>query len=342
MIYSELYQLLNENGVRGTEHLHKLQRKQGRQGAKSYGLRKEVFEALEDVYKNLSSAPMPIRGVSLCLDASKQNSIPDMLVRKCLLFGETSTLLVKGAWKVQGPRKSGASFSDEYDYVVPKNLIEFILKHKNIVEDGLVVPIPNEIKTLERSRIPTQLSAVKDALPVSLKHQGVLAQLTEDELLKKPSRSGYANLLLPSLDNWSVEEVRNLRYELNDSFLAFHRQLRNQLKSSSELTTEDKLIELMLQTDDEIRKLHSEIKTVKKEARNRGIKTAVDLASAVLVALIPQPLATIVGNIFGKSTISKSVDSAFSVGKKFSELRKNDFYFAWKIGFGKNEAQQTI
>jgi len=334
--YSEVYDVLDSFGIRSPQHINKLAKKSGRQNNNSLEIRKALFNGFENLYSSVEQLSMPIRGISLCVDASTKKRIPEILVKKCLVYGETTTFLTNGARKVQGTRKRGHSFSTEYDYIVPISLIDFLLRYRALVEDGIIIPLPKEIKSLTTSIEPLQSDAIESALPVSLKDDALFTQLNESEEVMRPSRAGYSNLLLPSVQNSNIEDIRTLRHELSDSFIAFHRQLKFQLQGASEVSTEHALLELMQQTDEEVRRLHSQINTLKRTRLLKGSTIVSGFTAAAIVALAPVSLSTMVAGLFGSSTALAGMTFLTDFYGKSKDLHQHDFYFPWKIGFGKS------
>jgi len=334
--YYEVYGVLDNFGIRLPQHVQKISKRPGRHGADSHEIRKELFHSIENLYSAVENLSMPIRGISLCVDASSKKRIPEVLVRKCLLFGETTTFLTKSTRRVQGQRKRGESFSTDYDYIVPVPLIDFLLRYRDLVEDGIIIPLPKEINSLTTSTAPSRSVATESALPVSLKDETLFTQLSESEEVARPSRSGYSNLLLPSLQNSSIEDIRTLRHELSDSFIAFHRQLKSQLQGTSSVSNEQSLLELMQQTDEEVRRLHSSINSLKRTRLLKGSTIVSGFTAAAIVAFAPANLSTMVAGLFGSSSAVAGMAFLTDFYGKSMDLHQHNFYFPWKIGFDNN------
>lgn len=331
--YSAIYDVFKSYNMRNPEHAHKtLPKVSGKERENSKSLRKDLYEAIETIYTGIGDDLSKNRGVTLIIDASDLRTIPEALIRKSLLFGTTTVLLVKSAKSVQLSRTKGASFGTEYEYYIPQEFVSFLLKYQSLVQDNLVLPLPASLKSLAWSKSSYELSGLSQALPVTLKNDTLSAHLSEEE--KNTSSKGYANILLPALSNRSINEIHTFRIKEAESFQRFHSQLNKLLKESKATSSEDKLLELMDETDQQVRQLHSKINSLSKTRFISGAQILAGFTAACLCAFIPNGLSPLLTGVFGTKSFTDGLAFFTDFRKEYDEIHRSNFYFPWKIGFG--------
>lgn len=335
-LYSEVYEILKYYGLRRVQDIDKIASQSNSQSADSQSLQKDLFEAFQKVppllEKELATSA---QGLVLFIDASRKSRISDLLVRKAILFGSVSVFKVKGVRAVQRRPRKGRSFSKEYEFKIPLSLLHLLIRYKPLVEAGILCPVPAFFKTITRSKYPVHLNALAEALPIGLKNEALVAQLTEeDHQRNRTITTGYANLLLPSLTTLSAIEIYRLRNELYEPFMRFHRSLKKLLRESEKVDSENALLSLMEETDYQVRLLHSRVNRLKRARWLKGSIVFAKFVAASLVALIPSQMSPSFAGIFGTASLTEGLAFLTDFSSNFSKIHEHDFYFPWKIAFG--------
>jgi len=334
-LYDDLFGILKDYNVKTPAHAQRHMRRLGRADDESWQFRDEMFSALENVYAGFAQQLPLVRGIVLCIDVADRRKLPEVFFRKCLMYGSTTVLLLKDARRVQRSRRHGASFSKEHDAAIPHHLIELLVRYRTLIDDGLLLPIPRSLKSLTWSRASCDINALTTALPVSMKNETLFAQFTEAEQMQKPAALGYGNLLLPSVGDATLEDVRRMRQDQAEPFHRFHKQLRKLLSESKHTTSENALLHLMQATDEEVRKLQTKVEDARRARWFTGGGLVAGVLSAVLSALAPAALGDLAAKLFGVKSLADGLSYFANWSAEHLAIHRSEFYFPWKIGFAR-------
>lgn len=163
----------------------------------------------------------------------------------------------------------------------------------------------------------------------------LLANLTEDKTFY--DNSGQVHLLLPYVRGIDVGFMREIKEERLDEVIPFYRSAEKLFKSSQSLDSESKLIDLMKDTDYEVRKLNSLYKVLVKERRMKGAEIALGLGIMALSLVSPEPISkALIAAIGG----NKAFDGVWHIVRSQNtpaELQKSDFFIPWYISRHKSD-----
>jgi hypothetical protein len=146
-------------------------------------------------------------------------------------------------------------------------------------------------------------------------------------LQTKPS--GY--MYLPHLSNVPIETMVLLRQHHGDTFQRYNATVERFFSSTAKAKTERRLLELMHETDENIRKTEAEITKIGSSKVLQAQGVTIKLAASALCPLLPKAAAVVALTILGGGIVS-DVTRFIQMGKERKSVGDaSPFYLPWLV-----------
>jgi hypothetical protein len=336
-IYSELYYALKSYGIRSLVDLHLLQPKIGKQGERSFNLRKDIYDAMSAVSPHVESALEPVKGIKLFINVIDDVSMNDSSIMKSLVYGEKIVLVSKEFKKSKTKREkdfskynSKGTYARNYDYGIDNSFISALIRYRELIDNGVIyikpeyqkIIIPNNNKQISR---PNELK-------ISSNVNNVFSDFSAQEKKTFSKRIGFGLLKIPTLANANIKDVLSLREENSKSFHRFQFELARLLNESRDgMTDEQKINSLIYSTQMRVNELEEQVKDYYSKNKFRLATATVGTAIACVCAFSSKENSELLAALIGTSPALSFFSVYNDMRSDHRAIVNHDYYFPWKI-----------
>jgi hypothetical protein len=140
------------------------------------------------------------------------------------------------------------------------------------------------------------------------------------------------NICLPHLVNVPFQTMLKIRENESDMFSRFQYALKRFIADCDEVDSENKLKELFLYVDNEVRGLEDRIKKIKRLRLFDSIDVGLGITTVGLCyALLPTDISQIIMAVIGSYQLKDLKDKLFPI-RAINDLKASDFYVPWLVG----------
>lgn len=286
-------------------------------------------------------------GLNLCLSMGK--NIDDYLlgnpletaIKKLSFFSQTGVVLTP---KFRHPGVRGKLIPDAWYYltlaympliqngmlsILPKGMTYLSEEPAGLRGDTFII-VRDPCRRVERNWFLFE-EEIPSLKPIDLSGKALQKQMLEISpnygLATKPS----AYMYLPHLSNVPVETMVLLRQHHGDTFQRYNGTVERFFSSTAKAKTERRLLELMHETDENIRKMEAEITKIGSSKVLQAQGVTIKLAASALCPLLPKAAAAVALTILGRGIVS-DVTRFIQMGKERKAVGDaSPFYFPWLV-----------
>lgn len=280
----------------------------------------EIYHSFERLVTIIPKEIKKCKGIPLIFDVSDFYNIPDIIVRKCLVFGETTILVLPPVLKYEFENTL-------YPYYkLPTVLINIFHKYQSIIHDGLLIPVPISAFNYVDKRFPniTNTGYHKFSKDQVVQYFGVKGKI--DELFALSEN----HIFFPALTNVRFNTIRKLREKEYNTFRKFHENL-SILKKENAFESENELVELIKETDYQVRLIDSKYKERKRTKRIDLATSITGLLSATLLANADSASLKMASAILGTTSGIRCIKLLANNIKVKNHFVSEGYYFPWKL-----------
>jgi hypothetical protein len=280
----------------------------------------EIYHTFEKLIKLIPNEINKCEGIPLVLHANYLDNIPELIIRKCLLFGETTILVLPSI------AKSKIKDSLYKYYSIPKVLIDFFTKYSSLIQDGLIIPVPLSAF----NKIDKKFNSIEKSGYLAFDKAKVVQYFGHSGELDNLFMLSENHIFFPSLSNIKLKTIRDLREKENYSFRTFHKNLK-ELKNENSFTNEKALIELIKETDHEVRLIDSKVRNQRKLTYQELLINFGGVASATFLTNSDNELLSTISAAVGGVSSLECIRLLAQNRKVMNDFKLEGFYFPWKL-----------
>ncbi|MCZ3367255.1 MULTISPECIES: hypothetical protein [Methanobacterium] len=212
---------------------------------------------------------------------------------------------------------------ETYDEIYHKSLrIQNQIKNfKNIISEGILVPIPTVIEEYDGiNRYSRKYDLSKNVLDVKFSKE---LEFTEENLVK-------LQILLPNVENVPLSEILIMRKEYSDIFHRFQNKMMDYMSEFDRVSSVDKLFQTSYKLNEEIRRLNSSFKDIdhNMKLQRQGMYRSFGVMS--LAFFVPHDLLPVILTL-GGSELFRTLDNLRMLSFEKQKLQEDPFYMPYKL-----------
>ena len=337
-----LFEIFNEYSLKSSSQL------QGLPKLKRKNLDATIYAWFAGFQDVIISEIRKFQGLNLCLGWNKRtssfkiNSGPGTSVKKLSFFSNTAIILTP---EFRHPGCKGQT--------IPSAWYELILAFWPLVETGYLLVLPKGITYLiEKPTLQTagQFSGalvnygntvteetwllLKEKLPsltiVDVSKESLKSQMYEYNPYDSISDSKIF-IHLPHLSGLKIDTLVDIRKHHGDLFAKYNSTISSFFQKSEKASNEKLLLDIMRQTDEEIKRLDMEINKISQSKALETLGVSAQLSIGVLCVFLPYETAKFFSVLAGGGAIEGVLKYFRLELQKKSLLQGNPFYFPWII-----------
>lgn len=270
------------------------------------------------------------------------------LIKRALLSSSFVVLKMPTMnYRQQGPDEYLAGYKDGWDMSPEQHKLEQLILTQQLQQNDFCLVLPQsmyvsteasggdalEVEMDRAQAINQKIQKLEQhiySLPVGADFATVRRLLRQDG----PQETLRTGLLMPDLQNLSLQEMTQLRKDYEDGFVRLRYALKKYLDGLAEYDKERQFAELIEEIDYECRKAEDEFKIIqRKHQRSLGgmVITASLMGIAALGEFAMPGMLTAATTALGSITLTDVVKHRIAKADQVDELAKSDFWVAWKI-----------
>jgi hypothetical protein len=234
--------------------------------------------------------------------------------------------------------------------LIPDVWYQLVLDFWELVSSGMLSILPEGVTNLEeryqlegetfvvtnsRRVVEKTWFLLKEKIPsikiIDLSKDKLKRQITEYRPEQAELKWPPVYIYLPHLTGLPISLLKSLRLQHGDLFALYNSTIESFFSNSAKAKTEDRLLDVMREIDEEIRKIETELEKISKSKTLQKYQITAQIGIGVLCAFLPADLAEI-GMVLSGSGAAKEVFNFVktNVDKK-ALLSGSAFYLPWLI-----------
>lgn len=345
-IFIELYDLLDDKGIKDSAKWKKIKGKRKRK------INLLVAEYFRDKLPELVNIIEASEGIVLNFDKFKPKwNNTYKVAKKAVFYSDISIILIDNAFSVGKETQYHLDkFSSRKQKEIEKNKVQFgslqdlvkvLLQIKLLVLRGIVIPLPinlmfdttykSELKIIQKYKKLTQKIKSNEldsfTVPVSLDNWKVKRQIEEIQEFKS-SMTGLKpiQLSLPYLSNLQLDYLIDIREDNYEHFQRYQNALRNFLLTTPNIKSESTFIEIAKKVNNEIENLTQQVNTVSKKKNRKGAEMLFGTGLSLMTIFVDAEIAPYISGLIGGRTILNNLEF-FNSDRNV--LVPNDYHMAY-------------
>ncbi len=142
---------------------------------------------------------------------------------------------------------------------------------------------------------------------------------------------GVMNIWLPQLKNIPMDTMLKLWKDEESTFKVYQYELKRILSKIGDIDTEMKLLELFQNVDENIRKIETKLKIIKKSSAFSKIDAVIGTTVLGLTFFLPEEITKMILSFLGSYNLYQFKDSIFKQKEKVNDFKSSEYYLPWLL-----------